>query len=189
MTAQLIQSLPTRDIEALKLMAKALPKNSIRNYGTVIGFVGGKAYITDGYGLLELTLDESFDRSASFTVTREFFNSQVPYPSVGHVLPESGEALSSDVLSSFLELPKALGKKEVKGLRLFYQPHRVSLALESSWPEGASGFNPWVLRKLIEALPKGSKVTSGLINDGTLRLFVESGIQKFSIVICEVKKP
>jgi hypothetical protein len=189
MSSQLIQSLPSRDKEALKLMAKALPKDSIRSYGTVIGFVGGKAYISDGFGLLELTLDPSFDQSASFSLTRDLFDSQVKFPSVDGAMPESGVVLSSDVLSSFLELPMALGKKELKGLRLFYQRHRVSLSLESAWPEGALAFNPWVIRRYIEALPKGSKVTSGLINDGTLRLFIESGDQKFSIVICEVKKP
>lgn len=155
---------------ALVAMAKALPKDNPRNYANVIGIRNGKACITDGFGLLAYKIPGESPTEA--VITRDLFPANVKFPQWESLMPTTGQAVSVEALEEFLELVHAMGTKEVKNVY-------VALAGDKPWvfksrasapKTDATAFNPWIAKGFLKALPKGIKVTSGLIDDGKLMI-------------------
>lgn len=158
---------------AIVAMAKALPKASARSYATVIGIRNGKACITDGFGLLAYKIPGESPIDA--TVTRDLFPSEVKFPQWEMLMPTTGQKVSVEALEDFLDLVNAMGTKQVKDVY-------IALAGDKAWAfksrpnpnnTDATAFNPWIAKTFLKALPKGIKVTSGLIDDGKLMINFE----------------
>lgn len=167
-------TLSLKDREALAAMAKALPKDSPRNYADKIGIQNGAAYVTDGFYLVEyLFAAQSLPlKAVDACLDRNFFPSAIKYPRCTGIFDRGDlRELESLCAADLLSLVDALGAKETKGVYLAVDRNGKSW-LASGGVKGLGldtlAFNPWLIKRGLKSLPKGIRPNSVSIGKDSL---------------------
>lgn len=177
-----------RENEILLTMAKALDKYSPRNYGTVIGIVDGKAYVTDGFSLLRwLPIGHLGDDK---TLRADLSESPVKYPGVKAVLPtDAGETINHECFNNLRKFLKSSWKGMPVHLRILNK--EVSLVPETR-TESISGhlFNPQLFIKNCKGLPKEAVCTGATLhtNGEILKLTFLADVGEFEMILVALRK-
>lgn len=149
-----LSAAPFKTRENLLGMAKALPKDSPRSYGNVLGFRNGKAAITSGFALLEYDCGVQ----GEFCVTRSMFLSGVTFPKWEMVIPPNDTMVSAgETLGR--EIMLLLGALTTRQSPLQKETHLAIKGGQAFIFNGeAKGydaiFNPWVIKEMAAGLPK-----------------------------------
>lgn len=182
-------------IKKLKVLSKALPKQSPRNYGTSINIKNGKACMTDGFHLMYCTGIEAMDE---MTVNADFFPSEIKYPRWEAILPANEKRRELPAMEIF-NLIKCLGA--MANLRDIYmyidRDMKVSLITgdkSNDWMNEYKGtiFNPAIVTRSIKALDKNTLPENAFMtldDDGvTGRLMQLDFTGGFHIVMVAIEK-
>lgn len=134
-------------------MAKAIDKNSPRNYANVIGIMNNAAYVTDGYFLLRWA--PAHHIGPNRTLTPELADSAVAYPNVESALPREGT--NEIPYPERIDSLTAVLKPSWQGMPVVLQVHAGQLVLtpyEEKTTYSGSIFNPRLLMQALKGIPK-----------------------------------
>lgn len=164
-----------KNIDALKSLSKFCDQNSPRNYASVIGFVDGKFYLTDGFMLIEFT---PFEGDDSYPLPTENLSlrpdlistSSVRFPSVGGII--NNYKAKEKIEEPSVEIIRKLLKR--------IKPQRTTLAIElKATMIGPSGLNLNHLATINKILPKGAGIDEMHENEDLIRFSIEPNIKIF----------
>lgn len=201
MNPQTTTRLPGRfELAALMRLTKSLEKHSPRNYGTVIGIKNGKAYVTDGFGLLRWTPNDQIGEDR--VLDSNLYPSSVKYPNVEGIWP-TGPKRDLDEPGQFDIFLRHI-KSTNRNLYITIKHGQEPAILSHSMGEGVDGlfkrhgltdqdkvFNLGILTRNARGLHKDAHCTKAeLYADGLLKLTFDSPWGKYELLgVAIIHKP
>ena len=177
-----------KNLEVLQAMAKALPKVSIRNYGSIVGYQDKKFWITDGF--FAISYEPDF-RDNSYPLPENdcsipknlIGESMVKFPSVRNIFASEIFTASDRLTNSLSCLLKIADFKAAKRKedQLFLDLDRMSLTPVLS--DKARAINPYWLSHIKKHLPKNAFLEQAWFSDAILKLQFNNRITAIILMV------
>lgn len=165
-------------------MAKSTDKNSLRNYGTVIGIQNGRAYTTDGFSMLRWIPNEKIPGEKSLNT--DLSESPVRFPKAEAVFPNTpGTGVKTEL---FEDLPKSakIGIGRYFLIEVNGQEARLIPECEEKNPKWKY-FNPSLFLGRVKGIPRNAKLNHVKIHDDVLIANYLGDHGEFDIVLVAIR--
>lgn len=183
-TAQQNQNLilDTETAKALQSMAKAVNKDSIRNYAQVIGYRNGYFAVTDGYALLAYESAAAIGEG-TLNPFAAFAPASVKYPKFDGVIPNAeGRPIDTAQLLKIANCIKATAPRAVVCYLTIDSQGKTTFG---DGNHERTNINPWILNRFIKAIPKEyheQLVAHVVLEGGDGVLVLKAG--PFKLILC-----